>query len=90
MTRRFRRAPRPTGPCPPWCQSSHTDDDDGVRLHSRDVSDDVAVIATDDDETGTRCGPEIVIRACSGDTTRWARQVALAILEASDLLDGGR
>jgi len=84
--------PRPIEPnCPAWCAVDHAlvlDIDDGLRLHSRSVNADVELLACDDLEDGTRTETEIVVRAASGTTLRWAQLLALAVLDAADLLDG--
>jgi len=53
-------------------------------LHSLVLDANVDLIAVDDLEAGTRSAPEISVRACSGDTKRWALRLALAVLAAAD------
>lgn len=93
MRRRFRRAPRPAGMgCPAWCTQDHAIDldiGDGIRLHTRLVGAGVELVATDDLELGTRTPAEIVVRACSGGTVTWAKRLALAVLDAADLIEDG-
>jgi hypothetical protein len=91
--RRFRPAPRPIEPsCPAWCTRDHIVDidvDDGMVMHSRPMGEGVEVIAVDDLEDGHRTPVEVTVRATSCDTQAEARQLALAILDASDYLEGG-
>ncbi|WP_433304232.1 hypothetical protein ACQP2F_14345 [Actinoplanes sp. CA-030573] len=91
--RRFRRT-RPFGPsCPSWCEVEHDIDFDraeGLRHHSRWISEEVELVATDDLIGGTRGETRISVEG-AGTTGRWARQLALSALEAVDRFgDGGR
>lgn len=81
------RKPLPRA-CPPWCQVDHAVDvdRDGVRLHVRDVSSQVNILAADDLETGDRTTPEITVKANDVCSRAMARLLALEILEAGDQL----
>lgn len=95
MRRRFRKAQRPYDPtCPSWCEIEHDiafDIGEGLRHHERTISDEVSVVAVDNLDEGTRGQAEILVGECSGTDGRWARRLALAVLEATDYLgDGAR
>lgn len=78
--------------CPSWCEVDHVVDVDmdGTRLHSHRVSSTVDVLVTDDLEAGTRGPTEVVVRAVELSTPAAARALALAVLDAADLLGDER
>lgn len=88
------RARRPQAcpqPCPSWCDRDHEVhlDRENVRIHEADVSRQVNILSSEDLETGEITGPEITVRAIECTSSAMARGLALEILAAADLLEGG-
>jgi hypothetical protein len=86
--RRPRTGPRP---CPSWCDRDHAVnlDRENVRIHEADISRQVNILSSEDLETGETTGPEITVRAIECTSSAMARELALEILAAADLLEGG-
>ena len=88
------RARRPQAgpqPCPSWCDRDHAVDldVDNVRIHEADVSEQVNIISSEDLETGNITEAEITVKSIECTSSTAAKLLALEILEAADLLEGG-
>ncbi|WP_433361892.1 hypothetical protein ACQPZX_29340 [Actinoplanes sp. CA-142083] len=86
--RRLAGGPRP---CPEWCDVDHATDVDleGTRAHARQLSARVKIGATEDLETGEWHEPSVSVLPGLITTAEQAHTLALEILDAAELLEGG-